>query len=102
MSLAVHAIDDQIAAVMQLVGQAQPLQALQAADQLQALALQPGFVEAFDLHPTMLADLAFMQQPAMNHGFAAAVEGDDGTGHGAASASSLPRTSDSSSAASVR
>ena len=34
------------------------LQALQAADQQQALALQPGFVEAFDLHPAILAGLA--------------------------------------------
>ena len=43
---------------LRLVGQAQALQALQAADQQQALALQPGFVEAFDLHPAILAGLA--------------------------------------------
>jgi hypothetical protein len=35
---------------LHLVGQAHALQALQAADQQQALALQFGFVEAFDLH----------------------------------------------------
>ncbi len=35
---------------LHLVGQTQALQALQAADQQQALALLPGFVKAFD-HP---------------------------------------------------
>jgi hypothetical protein len=40
------------------VGQAQALQALQAADQQQALALQPRFVEAFDLHQAIVAGLA--------------------------------------------
>jgi len=43
---------------LRLVGQAQALQALQAADQQQALALQPGFVEAFDLHLAILAGFA--------------------------------------------
>ena len=40
---------------------AQALQVLQAADQQQALALQPGFVEAFDLHPAILAGLALQR-----------------------------------------
>lgn len=40
---------------LRLVGQAQALQALQAADQQQALALEPGFVAAFDLHPAIVA-----------------------------------------------
>ncbi len=43
---------------LRLVGQAHTLQALQAADQQQALALQPGFVEAFELHPAIHAGLA--------------------------------------------
>ena len=43
---------------LHLVGQAQALQTLQAADQQQALALQPRFVEAFDLHLAIVADLA--------------------------------------------
>jgi hypothetical protein len=43
---------------LRFVGQAQALQALQAADQQQALALQPRFVEAFDLHSAILAGLA--------------------------------------------
>ncbi|MCY1238290.1 hypothetical protein D3C87_2016780 [compost metagenome] len=38
---------------LQFVGQAQVLQALQAADQQLALALQPGGVEAFDLHAAL-------------------------------------------------
>ena len=46
---------------LHLVGQAQALQVLQAADQQQALALQPGFVEAFDLHPAILAGLALQR-----------------------------------------
>lgn len=43
---------------LRLVGQAQALQALQAADQQQALALQAGFVEPFDMHQAMVAGLA--------------------------------------------
>jgi len=43
---------------LHLVGQAQALQALQATDQQQALALQPGFVEAFDLHAAIVVSLA--------------------------------------------
>ena len=46
---------------LRFVGQAQALQALQAADQQQALALQPGFVEPFDLHPAILANLALQR-----------------------------------------
>ena len=46
---------------LHLVGQAQALQALQAADQQQALALQPRFVEAFDLHPAIVAGLALQR-----------------------------------------
>ena len=42
---------DSPGARLHLVGQAQALQVLQTADQQQALALQPGFVETFDLHP---------------------------------------------------
>ncbi|STU93263.1 Uncharacterised protein [Klebsiella pneumoniae] len=34
---------------------------MQATDQQQALALQPGFVEAFDLHPAILAGLALQR-----------------------------------------
>ena len=46
---------------LRLVDQAQVLQALQAADQQQALALQRRFVEAFDLYPAILAGLAFQR-----------------------------------------
>ena len=46
---------------LRLVGQPQALQALQAADQQQALALQLRFVEAFDLHPAVFAGLAFQR-----------------------------------------
>ena len=41
---------------LHLVGQAQALQVLQAADQQQALALQPRLVEPFDMH-TIVAQL---------------------------------------------
>lgn len=44
---------------LHLVGQAQALQALQAADQQQALALQSRLVEAFDMHQAIVAQLAF-------------------------------------------
>jgi len=42
---------------LHLVGQAQALQALQATDQQQALALQSWIVEAFDLHLAIVAQL---------------------------------------------
>ena len=43
---------------LHFVGQAQALQALQPANQQQALALQSRFVEAFDLHSAVVAGLA--------------------------------------------
>lgn len=46
---------------LRLVGQAQALQALQATDQQQALALQVRLVEAFDLHPAILAGFALQR-----------------------------------------
>ncbi|KMQ58203.1 hypothetical protein ACS96_03840 [Pseudomonas aeruginosa] len=46
---------------LRLVGQAQALQAPQAADQQQALALQIRLVEAFDSHPAILAGLALQR-----------------------------------------
>jgi len=43
---------------LHLVGRAQALQALQAANQQQALALQSRLVEAFDMHQAIVAQLA--------------------------------------------
>src|SRR3546814_6858750 len=43
---------------LRFIGQAQALQALQAADQQQALALQPRLVEPFDMHQAIVAQLA--------------------------------------------
>lgn len=43
---------------LRLVGQAQALQALQAADQQQALALQAGFVERLGMHQAIVAGFA--------------------------------------------
>ena len=46
---------------LRFVGQAQALQALQAANQQQTLALQLRFVEASDLHATIVASFTLQR-----------------------------------------
>lgn len=52
---------------LHFVGQAQALQALQPADQQQALALQPRFVEPFDMHQAIVAQLALERAIRLVH-----------------------------------